>query len=295
VAIVRGARIETAGFGHTRRGGDAVTGDTVFQAASLSKPVFARIALLLVREGALDLDRPLPKPAAADDPRLAAVSPRQLLQHTAGLPNWSRGPLRLESEPGARWSYSGQGYVQLQAAVEAVSGQTLDRLADRLVFAPLAMTSSTLVTPRDRIVARGHDEHGQPTETDRFDRAVAASSLHTSARDYARFVRSLLVSPPGESPAIDAMLDGGVEVDRALGLSWGIGWAIEDHAGQRVFFHWGANPGFRALVLGWPRRAEAIVLLANGEGGLDLAAELVERVTGERHPLFRFRLLHPTD
>jgi CubicO group peptidase (beta-lactamase class C family) len=248
IARVRDGSIETAAFG------DA-TADTVFQAASLTKPLAARIAML----AKLPLDKPL------ED-----ATPRELLQHVAG----------------GKWQYSGDGYGRVQRALEESAGEPFDRIAQRLVFDPLHLERSTLVTPRR--VAAGHDRAGVPTEVQDWPKPVAAASLHTTAGDYARFVRSLFGEP------LRQMLAKTVDVGEA-DLLWGLGWAVEEWHGERWFFHWGANPGYRSFVLGNNARREALVILTNGENGLELAQDVVELVRNERHPLFAFRMLHPND
>lgn len=103
--------------------------ESVFEAASLSKPVFAYAVLKRVQEGKMDLDAPVMKclsqgyehksrPYRADsqtervsDHRLQAVTVRMALNHTFGLPNWSSGLLAFNLPPGEKWQYSGEGYV----------------------------------------------------------------------------------------------------------------------------------------------------------------------------------------
>jgi CubicO group peptidase (beta-lactamase class C family) len=254
IARVRDGSIETATFGDARAG-VPVTADTVFQAASLTKPLLARTAML----AGLALDKPL-----------EGATPRELLQHVAG----------------GKWQYSGDGYVRVQRALEESAGEPFDRIAQRLVFDPLHLERTTLVTPRH--VATGHDRSGKPTEVQDWPKPVAAASLHTTAGEYARFVRSLFGEP------LRKMLARTVDIGEA-DLRWGLGWAVEDWHGERWFFHWGANPGYRSFVLGNNARREALVILTNGENGLELAEDLVELVRDERHPLFEFRMLHPTD
>jgi CubicO group peptidase (beta-lactamase class C family) len=136
--------------------------DSVFQAASLSKPVFAYAVLKLVEQGKLTLDTPLlaylpdgyrhqsdpfqlrpnSKGEQVTDARLAAVTVRMALNHTSGWPNWSSGPITFGSDPGTRWQYSGEGYVLLQRAV-AVTGKKLDRCMSEQVFQPLKMLDSS--------------------------------------------------------------------------------------------------------------------------------------------------------
>lgn len=94
----------------------AVDHQTIFEAASMSKPVFAYAALQLHERRTLDLDTPLVQygrhSAFAGDPRLDLVTARHVLSHISGLPNWrtSGVPLTLQFEPATRWHYSGEGY-----------------------------------------------------------------------------------------------------------------------------------------------------------------------------------------
>ncbi len=133
--------------------GVAVTPDTVFEAASLSKPVAAYLVLKMAERGEIDLDRPLaellPHPDL-DDPRRDQLTARQVLSHTTGLPNWrpgrwtdDPGPLSIGFGPGSRFSYSGEGFEYLQAVVEQLSGVSLEELAAREIFSPLGMSHSS--------------------------------------------------------------------------------------------------------------------------------------------------------
>ncbi len=149
--------------------GVPVDDDTIFEAASLSKPVFAYAVLKLVDAGRLDLDAPLQKSLPGDyveDPRLRSITARRALSHTTGFPNWRPDgqPLKIHFDPGERFSYSGEGFVYLQKAVENRTGETLEALARRLVFEPLRMTSSSYHW-QDRFDGRkamGHDAVRQP-------------------------------------------------------------------------------------------------------------------------------------
>src|SRR5438445_3866389 len=149
LAIVRDGRIELRrAYGvKDAASGTPVDADTVFEAASLSKPVFAYAVLKLADAGKLDLDAPVAKYLPGDyvdDPRQSAITARRVLSHTTGFPNWrpSGQPLKIHFAPGERFSYSGEGFVYLQKAVERLTGQTLDAVMKRLVFEPLHMASS---------------------------------------------------------------------------------------------------------------------------------------------------------
>ena len=165
-AVIRDGKIvETKGVGvRDISTGAPVDQNTIFEAASLSKPVFAYAVLQLVDAGALSLDAPLAKYVpdyVKDDPRAALITVRNILDHTSGLPNWrsKSNPLKTYFQPGERFSYSGEGYVWLQRVVEAVTGESINDVMTRLVFDPLEMHQSSYVWRADfeTNYARPHD------------------------------------------------------------------------------------------------------------------------------------------
>lgn len=174
VADVDGGRVEAGGYGVRRAGAeDAVTERTVFEAASLSKPVFAYLILGLEREGLIDLGRPvseylaLPNP---DDARSRTITGRHLLSHSGGWRNWRFARdhvLTADFEPGSRFSYSGEGFAFLQRVVERLTGRGLPALARERVFAPLGMEGSTFVwhPSLDDRLASPHNGRGEPQES----------------------------------------------------------------------------------------------------------------------------------
>ena len=95
--------------------GAPVVTTSVFEAASLSKPVVAYAVLHMVDRGEIDLDAPLwdllPYDRLAHDERGRQITPRQVLTHTTGLPNWGDTPLEFVRDPGTAWGYSGEGFV----------------------------------------------------------------------------------------------------------------------------------------------------------------------------------------
>jgi CubicO group peptidase (beta-lactamase class C family) len=272
-AMVRdGETVWTHAAGVTRAGGaDPVTADSLFEAASLSKPVVAHAVLALVAGGELDLDLDrslasyLDKPYCSD-PRIDAVTARMVLGHTTGLPNW-RGDgreLTLVAEPGSRFTYSGEGYVYLQRVVERVTGL---RLADHMeaeVLSPLGMERSSFLGDM-----RGY-RGTEPGE------ASAAASLHTTARDYARFVAAVL-----NGSTAGAMFTPHVRLDDTL--AWGLGWGLQDVAdGELAAWHWGNNPGFRSFVLAFPARRTGAVVFTNGDAGGPVCESLLRDLFGDQ-------------
>ena len=291
VAHADGVRWHTAHGVRDTASGAPVDGDTVFEAASLSKPVFAYAVLQLVGEGVLDLDAPLIDYARlaelAGDPRHREVTARMVLGHTTGLPNWrpSGAPLAFGADPGAAWQYSGEGFVLLQRVVEELVGDTLQGLATSLVFEPLGMTRSSFVW-RPAFAANlalPHDADGTSRAGRRVTEPNAAFSLLTTATDYARFLAALLRGEGLTAELHAALLRPVTDVNE--GVFWGLGVGLEHNADGHGFWHWGHNGGYRAYTVGYPSRDFAVVYFTNSDNGMRFLADLVELATGEaEHP-----------
>jgi CubicO group peptidase (beta-lactamase class C family) len=151
MAVVDSGRVWTRGFGQAvEEERQSVSNQTEFEAASLGKPVFAYAVLRLVDARILDLDRPLfdylPTPEA-NNVRMKRVTPRHVLSHTTGLPNWrpQPGPLEPTSDPGKTFTYSGEAYFYLQRVVETVTGKPFARVMREQVLDPLGMKETSYV------------------------------------------------------------------------------------------------------------------------------------------------------
>jgi len=115
-----------------------VDSDTIFEAQSMSKPVFAYAVLKLCETGVLSLDTPLTKYTServvVNDPRLDFITPRHVLSHSSGFQNWRSvaEPLSIQFMPGKRWLYSGEAYAYLQSVVTRLTGHMNPRFARRM-------------------------------------------------------------------------------------------------------------------------------------------------------------------
>lgn len=142
-----------------------ITANSLFPGASLGKPIFACVVLKMAQEGAIDIDRPLNQ-YLQDDTLTGQwgdrVTPRHVLTHSTGLPNWRSGDnqkLTPTFEPGTRFQYSGEGFFHLQRVVEHITGSGFEALMEERIFKPLGMSSTTylwLPDGNDRVVA-GHN------------------------------------------------------------------------------------------------------------------------------------------
>ena len=305
IAVVRDGRVAwTGAFGVRSLATNArVDDNTVFDAASLTKPVFAYAVLRLADRGELDLDRPiaatLPNERMTHDARYQRITPRMVLAHSTGLPNWGGDTLSLTFEPGTDWGYSGEGYVWLADAVEKQTRLTLQQLLTREVFEPLGMHRSTVVW--DSVLEENgsayHSPWGdarprQPPATGSRT-ANAAASLRTTARDYATFVAAVM-DGRGLRPAMarqylsvqneaaNAANYRARPADLRARIAWGLGWGLERGDDGIRFWHWGDNGDAKAFVIGDLARRDAVVYFANAQGGLAPAHAIVRAVLPAR-------------
>ena len=154
IAIIKGGEVVWArGVGLKNiQTKEAVTAETIFPAASLSKPVFAYAVLKLRDEKLIDIDRPLieylPWADLPDDPRAKLITARRVLSQTTGLPNWrfqSSQALTLGSTPGQAFTYSGEGFYYLQRVVEQITGRGFGEFMQERVLKPCRMQHSSYV------------------------------------------------------------------------------------------------------------------------------------------------------
>lgn len=298
--------------------------DTVFRAASLSKPVFAYLVLTLVKDGRLDLDRPLhtylPKrlPQYAEyadlagDSRYEAITARLVLTHRTGFPNWRwQSPdrkLRVVFDPGTKFSYSGEGYKYLQFVVEQMTGSGLEALAAQCVFTPLGMSRTSFAW---------RDEYGANSAIDRapiekfFGAGFlalpnAAGSLLTTARDYGRFLAAVLAGTGLSSSLRDEMLRPHATIDadtlfgppaataaatgRERAPYWCLGWGGFADAAGAARFHVGYDsPEYANYAVIYPEsRVGVVVLTAGGSGPDTLCPGFVEALIGRTNTPFQW-------
>jgi CubicO group peptidase (beta-lactamase class C family) len=318
IALIEEGKIAWVGsFGvKNSKSGEKVDGRTVFQAASLSKVVFAYGVLKLVDQGQLDLDAPLSQYVpeyVQNDYRINAIKARHVLTHRTGFPNWrpEGQPLVIHFKPGDRFSYSGEGFVYLQRAVEKITGLPLDTWMRQTVFDPLKMTdSSYLWQPKyDALAASGHSSAGTP---DKFFKPsadgspinggggpAAASTLLTTARDYATFLIAIMNGTGLKKETSRAMLTPQSQVDAGCfncigrpitqvsdSIAWGLGVGIEQTAHGPFFWHWGDNGDFKAFFAASAGSRNGVVIFTNSSNGMMIIPDIAARALGETQPAF---------
>jgi CubicO group peptidase (beta-lactamase class C family) len=229
---------------------------TLFEAASMTKPVFAYAVLKLARKGILSLDTPLyryyPYKDIEHDSRYKRITARMVLDHTSGFPNWRHEKFReltIDNEPGTKFEYSGEAYGYLGLVVEHLTGKSLRAVMQEEVFTPLAMKHSIMIW-NDTLAAHkamGY-EKGEPTQVFRPLRAHPAGTLHTEALDYAKFIIELMKEDKDEKSIFRQMSIPQVEGkapspgDAASGIWVGSGIFIEKTP-YGIKYHHGGNNG----------------------------------------------------
>ena len=320
--IENGTSIRAAGFGVKKAGSsDPVTADTMFEAASLSKPPFAYLVLKLAELGRIKLDAPIgsffKQPDFVNEPAVDAITPRIVLSHRTGLLNWrpAQQPMPLLFKPGSQFGYSGEAYVRLQRFIEQTTATPLDALSRNHLFVPFKMERSSYTWRPEyaQLAAEGHKADGESMRTrlwafeptgpsamklppgvevpPMFAVPNAAASLYSSATEYARFLSKLLAPPAPDgihlsAASLDAMFTSVAKVNDEL--SWGLGWGLARVDGEDTFWHWGNNGPYQAFIVGSRRRRWATVIFTNSANGLKLCREVVTRLLRVEHPAFRW-------
>lgn len=298
IAIVRANKlVYSKGYGLTKADStQRVTSATVFDAASLSKPVFAYAVLQMVEQGLIDLDKPLyeylPYPDAAADERYRKITARMVLSHRTGFPNWRKNrrssELTMLFSPNERFGYSGEGFVYLQKVVEKLTGQALNDFMTERVFKPLQMTRSSYVwNPAfDDNFALPHDKTGKAESKYKSNRANTAYSLQTTADDYARFLLAILTPTGLKDSTVDQMLSSQGKLPKKFSgsadtlsptLSWGLGFGLEHSPKANYFWHWGDNDTYKCYVVGCRKRQDAVVYFTNSANGLNLIGAITQQ------------------
>lgn len=287
-----------------------LTTDSVMSAASISKVAFAYLAMELVDDGVLDLDKPiqqyLPKPLPeypkyadlANDPRYKRITARMLLSHTSGFANWrwmeDEHKLKIHFEPGSRYAYSGEGIDLLQLVVETIAKKPLDELMQERVFQPLGMTRTSMVWQErfESDFANGYDEYGRSVGAHRWKNPDAAGSMQTTISDQARFLQAVMEGRSLKSKTREQMLSPQVQIlsthqfptlsddttdeNRSIRLSYGLAWGLYWTPYGEVFFKEGHDDGWRNYAVAFDKQKSGLVILTNSGNGEGIFKDVLE-------------------
>ena len=299
------ADVETGARVHT---------ETMFQAASISKPVAAMGVLRAVQDGLFTLDDDINDILqswtldgggfTADRP----VTPRSLTSHTSGLgdgfgfPGYdpsdalptvvqildghetsNLGPVFMERPPMSLKEYSGGGVTVMQLALSDARDRPFADIMRDDVLLPIGMVNSSYEQPlspeREGNAARGHDREGRARSARwHVYPEMAAAGLWSTPSDLARFVIEVQKSAQGESIRVLSRTTV-QEMLSPVGVGdYAVGFSISRMGQGWYFTHGGSNWGFRATLLGHKVKGYGLVIMTNADQGAEVAAELSRRI-----------------
>ena len=301
VAYIANGKLAWTAVAGEQSPGALATDRTLYNIASLTKPIVAETILRMASEGKLQLDEPIypywVDPDIKDNPWNKLLTPRLCLSHQTGFANWRRmtnGSLTFKFQPGTQSSYSGEGYFYLARFAQNKMGQPFDRLAQDYVFGPTGMkdTSFTSQSWFNGRVAQpyANGAFASPALTSTWN---AADLVETTVADYAHFVASVMRNE-GISPAIAAerlvmTRDWTSEEARDqvcaseapatttchISAGMGLGWQIIVHNGVTIVDHSGSDTGVNTLAFFIPSRHVGAVVFTNGDNGSKVIGEIV--------------------
>lgn len=271
--------------------------NTLFEAASITKPVFAFAVLRLMEKGIIELDKPLyqylPNQDIAYDGRYKLMTARHVLSHRTGFPNWRHqnkdGKLDLKFTPGAQFNYSGEGFEYLKRVVEKVTGKGVEQVLREEVIQPLGLYH-TYFSKNDTLVklaATGHFK--KRVSTDEIPEQPGMSySMYTEARAFSRFMLALLDQRGLKPETYKEMLSVQTsfpweekekpKYKSHLGLSL----FVRESPDGLVFGHQGSNGDFNCNFEVYKDAKMGYVVFTNSSTAGPLIRDLTEFLVGEK-------------
>lgn len=315
IAVIHGGKIEWArGFGVMKTGGPPVTPDTLFQAASISKPVTALTVLRLVEGGKLDLNVDVNqylkswKVPANNFTEQSKVTLRGLLSHSAGMtvhgfPGYASNepmpslvqvlngekpantqPIVVETVPGTIFNYSGGGYVVIQQLLEDVTGQPFTKLVQDMVLKPIGMIHSTYEQPlpagRIAEAATPYTLGSQPVNGGpHVYPEIAPAGLWTTPSDLARYAIAVQESLSGKLKSLLSEKMAREMLTPVL-LKHGLGPQVGGSEQHPYFTHGGSNAGFQCNLVAY-NQGDGAVIMTNSDTGSLLLPEILRTIAYE--------------
>ena len=317
VAVINDGKLEWAkGYGVTEAGGTTpIKAETMFQAASISKPVAAMGALALVEQGKLSLDEDVNaklkswKVPDNEFTKEQKVSLRRLASHSAGLTvHGFRGyaadepvptavqlldgvkpansaPVRVNVLPGSLWRYSGGGITVMQVLMGDVSGKAFPALMRESVLDKIGMKNSTYEQPLPAEfavrAASGHRGNGQIVKGKWHTYPeMAAAGLWTTPTDLAKFAIEIQQANAGKSANVLSQAMVKQMLTKQSG-DYGLGVGVGGEGAARTFSHGGSNEGFKCMMFAYVETGQGAVVMTNGDQGSQLAGEVLRAIARE--------------
>lgn len=247
--------------------------NTIFNIASMTKPVVAMLTLKLVQSGQWNLDEPLDKywidPDLLNDTLHKKLTTRIVLTHQTGFPNWRKGKLAFEFVPGTQCQYSGEGFEYLAKALENKFKKPLGQLLDSILFKPLGMKDTRYWSPSVDMsrYAGWHNSQGKEYETSYESRTSAADFLLTTIEDYSKFMVYVMNGAGLSAGLYNDMVRSQVKIRKHV--SKGLGWEIVSDLlnGEYSLQHGGGDRGVKTMCFILPESKRGVLVFTNGDNG----------------------------
>lgn len=266
--------------------------NTIFNVASLTKPVTAMVALRLVSLGKWNLDEAVYKywtdPDIANDPRNKKLTARNILSHQTGFPNWrymnADKKLNFQFDPETKYQYSGEGMEYLRKALEKKFNKSLQQLADELIFEPLKMTDTRYIWDNKVDTTRlaiGYDKNGKAYETLKNKKPNAADDLLTTIADYGKFLVSVMNSDRLTTAVFKEMTSN--QVVSTKGKHFGLGFEIYSlENGEIALSHGGSDNGVQTIFFIFPKTKNGLLIFTNSDTGGSIYETLIKHYLGDQ-------------
>ena len=265
--------------------------NSLFNVASLTKPVTAMTVLRLVSLGKWDLDEPLDKywidPDIAKDPRHKKLTTRMILTHQTGFPNWRwqkiDKKLSFEFDPGTKYQYSGEGFEYLRKAIENKFHKSLEDLGKEMIFQPLEMSDTSYIwnekKDSQRIVV-GYDKNGKQYDIVKNTKANAADDLITSVEDYSKFLVSVMNNEFLSETVFEDLKT--KQIKTKENKFFGLGFEIYDLGNNEIALsHGGADKGVNTIAFILPKTKQGLVIFTNVDDGYKVYESIINHYLGD--------------
>ena len=278
-------------FGELEKGLKAPK-NTIWNVASLTKPITALIVLKLINSGKLSLDEPLYNyfidPDIISDPRSKLLTARIILSHQTGFTNnranYKDGILKFEFDPGTKYQYSGEGYDYLRKAIEHKFSKTMEQLASELIFKPLKMNNTSFVWNKkyETRIAKWHTEKGEIYPFKKQTEAHGADDLLTTVEDYSKFVTYIINGADLSKKLNQEMVKNQIRMND--NQHFGLGWYVDENINTNDDFamvHGGDDIGVHTITFIIPKTKQGLIIFTNSDNGTDAFQEVLLKYLGE--------------
>ncbi len=271
---------------------ELVDSATLFEAASITKPVFSYVVLRLAERGIIDLDKPLAQYLPFEDlekyPEYKKMTARHVLIHKTGLPNWGR---EMKAAPGEKYGYSGEGFEYLKRVLVKITSEEADKLIEEELKVPQGIDHMKFREDAQlvKVVATGHIDES-PTVRDLPKKPGMAWSMYTEAAEFSKFAITLLDRKGLKEATFQEMLkiqsvypeDEKRDKNAEEGMGLGVALRYSDYG--KVFGHGGNNGDFKCMFEVYEDLGMGYIIFTNSNTGDSLTNDLAQILVEGRNP-----------